>query len=85
MKDCGCDKKMKPKHTWLDRDQEIDGYVDNLFSPLKKNDILTTIAASRRNFINKSSLVNQELKENEERFTKITKEEFSLKLEALML
>lgn len=85
MKDCGCDKKIKPNHTWLDRGQEIDGYVDNLFSPFKKNDILNTIAASRRNFLNKSSLINQELKENEERLTKITKEEFSLKLEALML
>lgn len=85
MKDCGCDKKTKPNHTWLDRDQGIDDYVDKLFSPLKKDDILNTIKTSRRNFINKSSFVNQELKENEERFIKITKEEFSLKLESLIL
>ena len=85
-KDCGCDKKKKaPKHVWLDKSDDIDKFVEQVFSPAKENDIFAMISKNKSNFINSKSLVNKELKENKEKFITITSDEFSLKFESLML
>ena len=83
-KDCGCKtKKAAPVHTWLDNSDSIDEFVHNAFSP--GTNVLGLVERYRTNFVNSKSLVNKRLKEDKEMFITISNEEFSIKLESLML
>lgn len=83
MKDCGCENK-EPVNKWLYEEDNLDNHISNFFSP-NKISILNEIIQSRENFLNSNSLLNDELKEKKESVIKISKSEFTIKLESLML
>ena len=83
MKDCGC-KNKESVNTWLYEEDNLDNHISNFFSPNKIN-IINEVIQSRENFLNSNSLLNDELKEKKESIIKISRSEFTIKLESLML
>ncbi len=83
MSDCGCNSNADVKK-WLYEDENIDNHITRFYSPMKNN-ILTDLIQSRHNFINSNSLLNDELKQMKEQVVKISRSEFTMKLESLML